>query len=227
MKTSDPTLLIRESLEKSKQYFINHRIPVVIKDQFLSDEIDLADCIGELESIIPPYMFENVEIIYIGDFPAFADQNAAFSDGAIYVSNKEVTNHDILEDIIHELAHAVDITHGSLVYDNSSLKEEFLGKRNRLKSILDSEGYKIPEQHYSNLEYSRAFDSFLSDEVGYPTLLSLTMGLFASPYGATSLQEYFANGFEKFYLGDAKLVKDVSPALYNTLYNLHSLESDN
>ena len=217
---------MRESVERNKEHYINNSIPVVIKDQFLSDEIDLGACIDDLETKIPKHLFKGVEIIYVGDFPAFENQTAAFSDGAIYVSNKEPTNHDILEDVVHELAHAIETTHGSLIYDNPSLKKEFLGKRSRLKSILDAEGYKIPEKYYMNLEYSRGFDSFLSSEVGYPTLLSLTMGLFASPYGATSLQEYFANGFEKFYLGDSKLVKDVSPELYNILYKLHSMESD-
>jgi hypothetical protein len=53
------------------------------------------------------------------------------------------------------------------------------------------------------------------------------MGLFVSPYGATSLQEYFANGFEKYYLGESKAVKDISPVLYNVLYSLHTIESDN
>ena len=85
---------------------------------------------------------------------------------------------------------------------------------------------EVPEKYYLNSEYSPSFDEFLSDVVGYPTLVSLTMGLFASPYGATSLQEYFANGFEKYYLGLGRRVKEVSPALYNIITNLNS-ESDN
>ena len=103
---------------------------------------------------------------------------------------------------------------------------KFLGKRKRLKAILDSEGYDFPTRYYLNPEYSKAFDLFLSDTVGYPVLLTLTMGLFASPYGATSLREYFANGFEKFYLGEPKLVKETSPELFGVLARLYS-ESDN
>ena len=48
-------------------------------------------------------------------------------------------------------------------------------------------------------------------------MLSITMGLFVSPYGATSLSEYFANGFEKYFLDSPKTVKDVSPVLYNKI----------
>ena len=51
------------------------------------------------------------------------------------------------------------------------------------------------------------------------------MGLFASPYGATSLREYFANGFEKYFLGEAQHVKEVSPMLYNILNTVYK-ESD-
>ena len=57
----------------------------------------------------------------------------------------------------------------------------------------------------------------MANEVGYPTLLSLTMGLFVSPYGATSIQEYFANGFEKYFLDNPLTVRDMSPVLYRKI----------
>ena len=68
--------------------------------------------------------------------------------------------------------------------------------------------------------YLIKFDEFLSDEVGYPTLLSITMGLFVSPYGATSLSEYFANGFEFYFLKDPGYVSKISPKLYEKIENL-------
>jgi Mlc titration factor MtfA (ptsG expression regulator) len=43
------------------------------------------------------------------------------------------------------------------------------------------------------------------------------MGLFVSPYGATSLQEYFANGFEKYFLENPRAVRDISPVLYRKI----------
>ena len=43
------------------------------------------------------------------------------------------------------------------------------------------------------------------------------MGLFVSPYGATSIQEYFANGFEKYYLDNPRRVRDISPILYRKI----------
>ena len=43
------------------------------------------------------------------------------------------------------------------------------------------------------------------------------MGLFVSPYAATSIQEYFANGFEKYFLDETRTVKNVSPVLYRKI----------
>ena len=64
-------------------------------------------------------------------------------------------------------------------------------------------------------EYDKYFDQYLYKEVGYEKLVSLTMGLFASPYAATSLREYFANGFEAYFIGDRKGLQNISPVLYN------------
>jgi len=84
-----------------------------------------------------------------------------------------------------------------------------------LYHLLQGEGYdEMPLVRYEMMEYNKIFDSFLADVVGYPTLLTLTMGLFCSPYGATSIQEYFANGFEKFFTESPQYVKKVSPVLY-------------
>ncbi len=217
---------MRERLKKQKEYYLHGYIPIFIKDGPLHDEVDIEKLIKELESRLPVIFLKNVDVIYIGEFAEADGKNAVYTDGGIYVTNEEPTTYDMLEDVIHEVAHAVEETQGDLIYGDDTLQKEFLGKRLRLKSILDANGYQVPEKYYTNIEYSEAFDEFLSDTIGYPTLLTLTMGLFASPYGATSLKEYFANGFEKYYLGSGKLVKDVSPILYNKITNLRT-ESDN
>ena len=43
------------------------------------------------------------------------------------------------------------------------------------------------------------------------------MGLFVSPYGATSIHEYFANGFENYFLENPDTVRDISPVLYKKI----------
>jgi len=213
---------IRESISQSREYYIHNHIPIFIKDPFISDEIKMKEFISEIEIRIPRHLLQNIEMIYVGDFPDLDGRNAAYVDGAIYITNRELTTHDMLEDVIHEIAHSIESTYGAQIYSDNKLQNEFFGKREKLKAILDAQGYEFPEKYYINTEYTEAFDEFLSDRVGYPTLLSLTMGLFASPYGATSLREYFANGFEKFYLGEPRLVKETSPVLYNTIARLYT-----
>ena len=216
---------IRENISQKREYYIHSQfdtIPILIKDPFMSDEVNMEEFIDEIETRIPRHLLQNIEIIYVGDFPDLDGRNAAYIDGAIYITNKEPTTHDILENVIHEIAHSIESTYGIQIYSDNKLQNEFLGKREKLKAILDAQGYEFPEKYYTNTEYTEAFDEFLSDSVGYPTLLNLTMGLFASPYGATSLREYFANGFEKFYLGESRLVKETSPVLYNTIAKLRT-----
>jgi hypothetical protein len=217
---------IAEAHKRKKEYNLHGYIPMIIKDPLYSDHVDIDEFIQSIESTIPRHLLGNIEVIYIGDFPHLKGRNAIYADGAIYITNKEPTTHDMMENVIHEIAHSVESKYGALIYGDHKLRNEFLGKREKLKAILDTQGYEIPAKYYKNSEYSAEFDNFLSEVVGYPILLTLTMGLFASPYGATSLKEYFANGFEKYYLDDAHRVKEVSPMLYNILSNLHR-ESDN
>ena len=214
---------ISSSKRKNSELSLYH-ISVVIKDPIRSKDWDISSFIEDLKEVMPQHLLESVEMIYIGKFPVLTGRNAAYTDGAIYITNEEPTLYDMLENVIHEIAHSLEPQYGEIIFSDA-LKSEFLSKRLKLKSILEANGY-VTSLDYKNMEYSRPFDTFLSQEVGYPTLLSLTMGLFISPYGATSLQEYFANGFEKYYLGDAEVIKDISPVLYNVLNTLHAESND-
>jgi Mlc titration factor MtfA (ptsG expression regulator) len=49
-------------------------------------------------------------------------------------------------------------------------------------------------------------------------------GVFPSPYAATSLREYFARGFEEYYMGRPQELKNICPVLYSKMYNLHNME---
>ena len=56
---------------------------------------------------------------------------------------------------------------------------------------------------------------------------SIASNLFYSPYAATSLREYFANGFEAFFMKeDVARLKNVSPALYKKMLYLMELKND-
>jgi hypothetical protein len=197
------------------EYYI-YNIPVFIVNE-TEDSVSIPEFCKEVEECVASSLLKNVEVVYIGQFSKeLAGRNALYSNGGIYMSSAEPTNFDMLENFIHEVAHSLESEYGISIYDNE-LVNEFKGKRNRLYHLLNAEGYHINPRLYNFTEYNKKFDNFLANEVGYPTLLSLTMGLFVSPYGATSIQEYFANGFEKYFLDSPRKVQNISPVLYKKI----------
>lgn len=196
------------------EYYI-YNIPVFVVEP-PCDDVSIPAFCSDVEEYLPQRLLAGIDVVYIGDFKDLAGRNAAYAHGGIYMLASEPTNEDFMENFIHEVAHSLEPKYGWSLYTDD-LRNEFLGKRRRLRSILEAEGYEIPARFYDFIEYNVQFDRFLAEEVGYPTLLSLTMGLFVSPYGATSLQEYFANGFEKYFLDNPRRVRDISPILYRKI----------
>ena len=196
------------------EYYIHHT-PVFVLGE-TEESVDLPSFCEEVEKIIPVRLMENVDVVYIGNFKELKGRNAAYANGAIYMIASEPTNFDMIENFIHELGHSLEASKGAMIYDDR-LINEFLGKRRRLRSILEAEGFSIDPLLYDLTEYNQKFDNFLANVVGYPLLLNLTMGLFVSPYGATSLREYFANGFEKYFLDTPRVVQSTSPVLYSKI----------
>lgn len=197
------------------EYYIYH-IPVFIIDE-PEEGVDIPAFCSDVEDILSAHLLRNVDVVYIGNFKDLRGRNATYAHGAIYMTCKEPTNFDMLENFVHEVAHSLELDYARDIYGDNTLVGEFKGKRNRLYHILTAEGYHINPTLYSFTEYNAQFDDFLANTVGYPALVSLTMGLFVSPYGATSLQEYFANGFEKYLLGNPRAVREISPVLYRKI----------
>jgi len=196
------------------EYYI-YNVPVFITHEPTAS-IDLRAFCNQCQEILPSALLKNVDVVYIGNFKELRDRNAAYLNGGIYMSAAEPTVFDMVENFVHEVAHSLEEQFAWQIYDDE-LVQEFKGKRERLRHLLDSEGFEINPVLYSYTEYNQKFDNFLANEVGYPTLLSLTMGLFVSPYGATSIQEYFANGFEKYFLDNPRNVSKISPVLYGKI----------
>ena len=78
-----------------------------------------------------------------------------------------------------------------------------------------------------NIDRDWDLDEFFYEEVGYAKLNNFVLGLFISPYPVTSLREYFASGFEEYYLGDRRALAEISPKLYNKVNNLNNMEENN
>mgnify|MGYP006408797359 FL=1 len=200
-------------------------INVFIKDP-LPENINLNHILRKIEGLLPSYYVNNIDMFYIGQFDHFLEKgtNAAYVNGALYVTNEQDDEKDMIDDIVHEIAHAVEEMAGEEIYGDSKVEIEFLGKRKRLENILKNENYDVSQQNFLNVQYSQEFDMLLYRDIGYEKLTFLSMGLFISPYAATSLREYFARGFEEYYLGDRKYLTNTSPVLYNKIEYLDNIK---
>ena len=214
--------IIRESVERSKnqrrEFTIFNRIPVHMLQSTVISFTEVAD---KIEEKVPQHMFDEIDEIFVGSF----DENdsraleAHYESGAIYITNDMVTVEDYLESIIHETAHSIEQARGFEIYGDQKVQEEFLGKRMTLKRTLDTNGYNTGTD-FGDIEYSEDFDLYLYKEVGYDEIGNLTSGLFYSPYAATSVNEYFANGIENFFLGNREHLKKISPQLTKKIWEI-------
>ena len=212
------------SMRLGEKYVLNN-IPFIIKDPFIID-IDTEVVFDRVSKLVPSKFFSFIDAIYVGDFDIMREReiNAMYKDGTIYVSNYQSDEDDMIDDIIHELAHAIEDNFMMQIYGDNQIEVEFLKKRNTLKKRLESEGFNSKDYNFLNTELDQDFDEYLHKEVGYATLTSLTNDLFYSPYGATSLREYFANGFEcYFHKRDHKFLKKISPAIFSKIEQIMEL----
>jgi len=198
---------------------------IIFKNSFDKD-IDYKAVLQNLNRILPNGYTELIDVIYVGKFNYFEenDFNALYKDGAMYISNVQDDERDLEDDVVHELAHAVEEKYGYIIYEDQQIKNNFLSKRATLKRILDSYDYNTAPYDFQEVEYNKKFDDFLYKEVGYDKLTMLTINLFLNSYSITSLREYFATGFEEYYIGKIIDLKQVCPYVYDKLQNLEYMQ---
>ena len=214
---------LKDSKEQRREHLLFGRIFVYVKDELIQG-VSISKVIQEIEKSIPPYMMEEVDEILIGYFDENSDREleAHFDSGAIYVSNLLPTEKDFIENIVHETSHALESQHGLYIYGDKKIEHEFLGKRRRLKEILKSHDYPVQSIDFENLDYSEEFDNLLYKEIGYPALSNLALGLFVSPYAITSLREYWAVGFEDYFIGDRGYLQKISQQLFMKIMEIEN-----
>jgi len=210
--------------KKTRELALFNKVPVHIL-QPLPDSVDLRACLSNIEKAVPRHLVQNIDVMYVGQFDHLTDNNvnASYSDGAIYLTNAQDDNADLIDDVVHEISHSIEQNSKDEIYGDREVENEFAGKRERLYHIINGvlpKGTNFPLEQYLNLEYDKDFDEFLYREIGYPTLTTISSGLFYSPYAITALREYFANGFEAYFLRDANYLKKISPLLFNKLEQL-------
>ena len=218
MKITEYIKKTRNTLQEKKETLFYNRINVFVKDP-LPEGVFLQNVLEKVESIVPDHLVTNVDVLYVGHFKFMDkyDLNAMYKDQALYISNDQDDEEDMIDDIVHELAHSVEEKNWSEIYGDEKLEKEFLGKRKKLYQLLSAHDYSVELKQFMNPEYDLGFDEKIYKEIGYDKLEHFSMNLFISPYGITSLKEYFGNGFEHFFIGDKKSLTKVSPVLYNKI----------
>tara|TARA_B100000287_G_C20616658_1_gene774270 strand:- start:494 stop:1177 length:684 start_codon:yes stop_codon:yes gene_type:complete len=189
----------------------------------LPENVSLAKVLHMISGLLPRAYYSDITKIQVGDHPKFADKefNAMYQDGILYVSPEQDNEEDMIDDIIHETAHHLEVIALEEIYSDEKIKSEFLKRRRELRYELASEGYNVNEYDFDNLKYDEAFDNFLHKRVGYKTIKYLMQYSFVRPYGATSLREYFACAFQEYYLGNRDRLYRYNPAVYNKIDELH------
>tara|TARA_R110000824_G_scaffold255682_1_gene444661 strand:+ start:1862 stop:2536 length:675 start_codon:yes stop_codon:yes gene_type:complete len=220
---------ITESARKAKKlrnHYKLHDIDIFIKDP-MPDDIDVDYVLAYISKRLPRHLLRNVDIIYIGQFKDLVDReiNAMYENGAIFVTNDQIDDGAFIDDLVHEVAHSNESSFKDIIYGDNMLNREFKAKRNSLYRILkDQMGIVPPKALLYDVTFNQEIDDFLYKEIGYTNLNSYSVGLFTTPYACTSLREYFARGFEQYYLGERKILNDLCPVLYSKIYTIDTLE---
>ena len=212
-----------QNLQEEHKTYNLYDIPVHLIDSFTND-IDLNSVISHIEHIIPRHLLYNIDVIYAANMKDFMKQNRTFNamykDNAIYISPEQDNEEDLLDDIVHEIAHSFEKEYYDVLYKDGTLEREFLGKRNTLHYLVDKP--TLNKLYYNSTEYNAKFDNHMYNDIGYDRLRIIASGLFYSPYAITSLREYWANGFENYLLGDRERLKDLSPILFRKVEEIIS-----
>lgn len=203
-------------LEKKKTQFRVGPVYVDVKDAH-RDEVDLASGIKMSLSKIPKHLLVGVKSIKVGDFEYLnnRDIQGMYKDGEIFLANNHKSTEDLIDDIVHEVAHSVEDKYWDTIYSDGLLEQEFLKKRKQLWLKIKKTNFSLPLEKMLNVKYDRELDRMFYINIGYDLLRAITFNIFYSPYASTSLREYFANSFEAFYMKEQiPRLKKISPVAY-------------
>jgi len=194
-------------------------------DSELPDDVNVAKVLTTFRGSLPKGYFKKLNGIRVVDLKEFDQRNisAKYSvdDKILYISaNRQDNNNDMLDDLIHEMGHHAETLYGDFIYGDGAIKDEFIMKRMQLRFELGSDGYDYTQFDFKNTQFNPELDVFLYKRVGKEKLKMMTAGMFVRPYQSLSLQEYFAVGFEQYYLGNHKTLHRDCPVLYKRVEEL-------
>jgi hypothetical protein len=88
--------------------------------------IELDTVIEEIENKVPPFLFQEVDIIYVGNLDFLSDESVSskYMDNAIYLTNMASYESDIVCDIIFALGEFLEKKYMHLIYENTKVVQE-------------------------------------------------------------------------------------------------------
>lgn len=208
-------------IKSQTNFYTPSGIHVFVKDSV--DNINISKVLNKVEERVPAHILTEIEMIIFGWFQEFEERSikAFYDSGTIYISNIQADDDSVYEDIIHEIAHAVELTYGYEIYSDGKIRDEFISKRRYLHDILWDQGYKMPVSFFIDTEFNQEFDDMLYKQIGYEKLDGHAAGIFISSYAATSLREYFATAFADFFVNsNHNFLKKISPVAYNKIISV-------
>ena len=193
-------------------------------DKPLKKDIDIEKVMGLLRSNLPVSSYVGINNVYFGEFDILKRRSltALHHKDNIYISSEELTSEkEILDDLVHEFAHRFEENNSEKIYEDGKIINEYLGKMNRLHDLI-TQDYNLEEHGLSyfdfiNTEFDPKLDKFFYETVGYTEIENMAPTLFIRPYAATSVREYFATGFEDYYLEGGLQLKKISPILHSRI----------
>jgi hypothetical protein len=200
-----------------KQYELFNRIFIFIENP-LPNKVSVENVLAKIKTCIPRHAVDDLETIYIGDFKPLNDRqiDSMYVNGSIMVSNDQDTDKDLFNTLIHEIAHAIEEKYRDKIYFDGDISREFLAKRIVLFNMLKDD-YPVTKKQFLDINFSQQFDDFVHKTIGYDNIGVLTSQIFMSPYGCTSLREYFANCFEHYFIEGPQEVQKVAPMAYKKI----------
>ena len=85
-----------KAIEQNKEFIVSESVQVYIKDP-LTNGVNIRNILDKINISIPPHLTTEIDSIYVGIFDDFEEKetNAAYKDGAIYVSSEQDDDQDL------------------------------------------------------------------------------------------------------------------------------------
>lgn len=193
---------------------------ILVSQPNLESETDYKSTIVDVFNLLPNHFLDGIKEIRIALTKEMEERDiqAYYKNNIIYITHELRNKKDLMDDLVHEIAHAVEDKYKNLLYQDGTIEKEFLIKRKQLFDKLNNEGLNPKYSEFINPKYQRSLDDYFYKKVGYRKMWTLIGSIFYSPYAATSLREYFAMSFEAiFYRNKILEIKKISPSVFKKI----------